>query len=77
MQKLLTCCKTLRRKIKAQEEGKQSWKTLKEDFEAKMKEQGQFMIELQTSYINTASELDSWKNRALEWKEKVNHSAQE
>ena len=64
-------CKTLRGKIKDQEEDKKDFQILKEDLEAKLKEQGWLMMELQTSYINTVGELDSWKTRALEWKEKV------
>ena len=35
------------------------------------------MAELQTSYLSTSCELDGWKSKALEWKEKVNQNAQE
>ena len=70
-------CKTLRRQIKAQEEDKQSWESLKENFEEKLKEQGYLMVELQTLYINIEGELDSWKTTTLEWKENINHNTQE
>ena len=40
MQKMLMHCKTLRGKIKDQEEDKKDFQILKEDLEAKLKEQG-------------------------------------
>ena len=35
------------------------------------------MTDLQTSNVHTISELDSWKTKVLEWKEKVNQNVQE
>ena len=35
------------------------------------------MDQLQFSYLNTVGEHDSWKSKALEWKEKENWNAQE
>ena len=50
---------------------------LKKNVEEKVKEQDQLMAKLETLYINTTGELDNWKTRALEWKEKVNQNTQE
>ena len=35
------------------------------------------MDQFQISYLNTVGERDSWKSKALEWKDKVNQNTQE
>ena len=74
---MITHYKAQRKQIKGQQEENKNWLSLKAKLEEKLKEQDCEMDQLQLSYLNTTSECDSQKPKALEWKEKVNQNAQE